>query len=98
MIYSAAMNDITPPEVLTQHSVTIIRPGKDYANFFENMVENLSFIQQLAQSVTPPRLVVDQRQVKFINGPLIHCGSEASGFHLPTRAIGTFFPATKQHK
>ncbi len=72
MIYSAAMNDITPPEVLTQHSVTIIRPGEDYANFFENMVDNLSFIQQLAQSVTPPRLVVDLRQVKFINGPLIH--------------------------
>ncbi len=25
--------------------------GEDYANFFENMLDNLTFIQQLAQSV-----------------------------------------------
>ena len=60
------MHDITPPEVLRQNSVTIIRLGEDYASLYENMLENLSFIQQLAQSATPPYIVVDLRHVKFI--------------------------------
>jgi anti-anti-sigma factor len=71
MNYSDAMKDITPPEVLNQNSVTIVRLGEDYANFFENMLDNLSFIQQLAQSVTPPRLVVDLRHVKFIGSAFL---------------------------
>lgn len=65
------MHDITPPEVLLQNSVTIIRLGEDYASLYENMLENLSFIQQLAQSATPPCLVVDLRHVKFIGSAFL---------------------------
>ena len=65
------MHDITPPEVLRQNSVTIIRLGEDYASLYENMLENLSFIQQLAQSATPPYIVVDLRHVKFIGSAFL---------------------------
>lgn len=65
------MNDTKPPEVLNQQSVTIIRPGADYASFFENMLENLAFIPQLAQSITPPLLVIDLRHVKYIGSAVL---------------------------
>ena len=65
------MHDITPPEVLRQNSVTIIRLGEDYASLYENMLENLSFIKQLAQSATPPYIVVDLRHVKFIGSAFL---------------------------
>lgn len=65
------MNDTKPPEVLNQQSVTIIRLGEDYASFFENMLEHLSFIIPLAQSVTPPRLVVDLQHVKYIGSAFL---------------------------
>ena len=65
------MHDITPPEVLRQNSVTIIRLGEDYASLYENMLENLSFIQQLAQSATHPYIVVDLRHVKFIGSAFL---------------------------
>lgn len=65
------MSDTTPPEVLNQKSVTIIRLGEDHASSFGSRLEDLSFIQQLAQSVTPPRLVVDLRQVKYMGSAFI---------------------------
>ncbi len=37
-------------------------------------------------------------QFQFKSMARLFTGIEASGFHLPTRAIGRFFPATKQHK
>ena len=65
------MKDPNPPEILNQQSVTIIRLGEDYASSFGNLLEDLAFIQQLAQSVTPPRLVVDLTNVKFIGSAFI---------------------------
>ena len=65
------MSDATPPEVLTLQSVTIIRLGEDCASFFENMLEKLSFAPQLAQSVTPPRLVIDLQHVRYIGSAFL---------------------------
>ena len=65
------MQDIAPPEILKQNSVTIIRFGKDYANFYENMLGNLSFIKHLAETATPPRLVIEMQHVKFIGSAFL---------------------------
>ncbi len=65
------MHDITPPEVLRQNSVTIIRPGENYASLYEKMLENLTCIQQLSQFATPPYIVVDLQHVKFIGSAFL---------------------------
>ncbi len=65
------MNEIAPPELLNVDGVTIVRPGQDYAHLYENMLEHLAIIQQLAVSVTPPHLVVDLRNVKFIGSAFL---------------------------
>jgi anti-anti-sigma factor len=65
------MQGISPPEVLNQDSVTIVRLGADYANFYENLLPNLSFMQPLAQSINPPRLVVDMQHVKFVGSAFL---------------------------
>ena len=68
---SANMQGIAPPEVLNQDSVTVVRLGEDYANFYENMLPNLSFMQPLAASISPPRLVVDMQHVKFVGSAFL---------------------------
>lgn len=65
------MKDIAPPEVLNQRSVTIVRLGEDYESIYENMLDSLSFLDQLAESVTPPRLVLDMQRVKFIGSAFL---------------------------
>ncbi|MDA1231866.1 MAG: STAS domain-containing protein [Planctomycetota bacterium] len=65
------MNNIAPPEIMHERSVTIIRLGEDYANFYENLLENLASVEQLARTVTPPRVVVDMQCVKFIGSAFI---------------------------
>lgn len=65
------MHNIAPPEIVHERSVTIIRLGEDYANFYENLLENLSSVDQLAGTVTPPRIVVDMQCEKFIGSAFI---------------------------
>jgi anti-anti-sigma factor len=65
------MKDIAPPEVLNQSTVTIIRLGADYESIYENMLGSLAFLDQLAESITPPRLVIDMKNVKFIGSAFL---------------------------
>lgn len=65
------MQGISPPEVLNQDSVTIVRLGPDYSNFYENLLPNLSFMQPLAESILPPRLIVDMQHVKFVGSAFL---------------------------
>jgi len=67
----AIMQGISPPEVLNQDSVTVVRLGADYANFYENLLPHLSFMQPLAESINPPRLVVDMQHVKFVGSAFL---------------------------
>jgi anti-sigma B factor antagonist len=63
------MKDIAPPEVLNQRSVTIVRLGEDYEIIYENMLGSLPFLDQLAESVTPPCIVM--QHVKFIGSAFL---------------------------
>ena len=65
------MNNIAPPEIVRERSITIVRLGEDYASLYENLLGNLSSIDQLAATVTPPRLVIDMQCVKFIGSAFI---------------------------
>ncbi len=62
---------ILPPEIQQVHGVTVICPGEDYANLYESLLENLSIATQLAQTITPPRMVMDLRHVKFVGSAFL---------------------------
>lgn len=65
------MNSIAPPEVLHINGVTIVRPGADYSNLFESLLDRLAIVQDLAASVNPPRLLMDMQHVRFIGSAFL---------------------------
>ncbi len=60
-----------PPEIQQVQGVTVICLGEDYANLYESLLENLSIATQLAQTITPPRMVMDLRNVKFVGSAFL---------------------------
>ena len=48
-----------------------IRLGENFASLYQSMLESLTFFQQLAESVTPPCLIVNLRHVKFIGSAFL---------------------------
>ena len=60
------MSTVPPPEVTKIGAVTVIRPGKDFESLYGHMMEQLAPSLQLAESVDPPLLIMDLRNVKYI--------------------------------
>ena len=58
-------------EVLNINGITVIRPGTDLANLFEAQLEHIAVISTLAESVSPPRLIVDLQHVKVVGSAFL---------------------------
>ncbi len=65
------MTTPTPPEVFTINSVTVVRPGADFSNLYESLLDNLELSTGMAQSLPAPLLVVDMQHVKFIGSAFL---------------------------
>ena len=65
------MNTPTAPEILTLDSVTIVRPGSDFSNLYESLLDNLGLTTELAQTLPAPLRVVDMQHVKFIGSAFL---------------------------
>ena len=65
------MTPPTPPEVFTINSVTVVRPGADFSNLYESLLDNLELSTEMAQSLPAPLLVVDMQHVKFIGSAFL---------------------------
>lgn len=65
------MTTVTPPEVVRIREVTVIRPGADFASLYGQMMDHLEPSLKLADSVNPPRLIIDLRHVKFIGSAFL---------------------------
>ena len=60
------MNTLTPPKILRIGVVTLIRPGVEFASMYGHMLDHLGPSLELAESATPPLIVMDLQHVKFI--------------------------------
>ena len=58
-------------EVLNINGITVIRPGTDLANLFEAQLEHIAVISTLAESASPPRLIVDLQHVKVVGSAFL---------------------------
>lgn len=59
------------PEVLKIGNVTIVRPGADFSNLYESLLDQLGLTTEMAQTLSPPLLVVDMQHVKFIGSAFL---------------------------
>lgn len=77
------MLHIEPPAVLRERSVTVIAPGPEYENIYENMLPRFDGLLEVASNAQPPLLIVDLRHTKLI-------GSAFLGFllRLSNRVLG----------
>ncbi len=49
----------------------IQRPGADFSNLYEGLLDNLGLTTDLAQTLSSPHLVVDMQNVKFIGSAFL---------------------------
>ena len=59
------------PEILTINSVTVVRPGPDFSNLYENLLDSLGLMPQLVETLSSPLLVVDMQNVRFIGSAFL---------------------------
>lgn len=69
------MLDLPPPEVLRVGDVTVAAPGPEYEHIYENMLESLEGLLEVAATAEPPLLLVDLGHTR-------HVGSAFLGFLL----------------
>ncbi len=65
------MSAITPPEISNVQGVTIVKPGPDFSNLYESLLQHLSIVTALAESITPPRLLLDLEHVRFVGSAFL---------------------------
>jgi anti-anti-sigma regulatory factor len=71
LLESPVMPESAPVEVLSVEGLTVVRPSPAIANLFEAQLEHLVIVTTLAESVTPPRLIVDLQHVKIIGSAFL---------------------------
>lgn len=67
------MLDIPPPEVLRAGNVTVVAPGPAYEHIYENMLDSVEYLIEVAATADPPLLLVDLGHTR-------HVGSAFLGF------------------
>ncbi|MEQ9406071.1 MAG: STAS domain-containing protein [Fuerstiella sp.] len=65
------MERIKPPAVRFVDGVFVIEPGDDYSHLHKNVLEHLTLLPLLAESIQPPLLVLDMKPVQFIGSAAI---------------------------
>lgn len=65
------MENSPPPSVSFADGVFVITLGPEYFHLHENMLENLALLPLLADSIVPPRMLIDMAPVQFIGSALI---------------------------
>ncbi|MCP4783204.1 MAG: STAS domain-containing protein [Fuerstiella sp.] len=65
------MENSLPPSVSFADGVFVITLGPEYSHLHENMLDNLALLPMLADSIVPPRMVIDMAPVQFIGSALI---------------------------
>lgn len=65
------MSQSAPPEILQVNGVTVVRPGSEYSNLYEGLLENFNLVKQLAEAIQPPRMILDLRNVKFVGSAFL---------------------------
>jgi hypothetical protein len=48
------MLDIPPPEVLRAGNVTVVAPGPAYEHIYENMLDSVEYLIEVAATAAPP--------------------------------------------
>ncbi len=83
------MNTLTPPQILRIGAVTLIRPGVDFASLYGHMMDQLVPCLELAESATPPLVVMDLQHVKFVGSAFLGRMVQAHKI-ISARASGRF--------
>lgn len=65
------MSQSAPPEILQVNGVTVVRPGSEYSNLYESLLENFNLVKQLAEAIQPPRMILDLQNVKFVGSAFL---------------------------
>lgn len=65
------MTTVNPPEVSVVNSVTVICPGTDFSNLYESLIDHLGMSPQFLEELSPPKLLIDMRNVKFIGSAFL---------------------------
>lgn len=65
------MTTPTVPRIYTQRDVFIVELGTEYSHLYESLLDGLTILPLLAESVDQPRLVIDMKNVKFIGSAVI---------------------------
>lgn len=65
------MSQSTPPEILQVNGVTVVRPGSEYSNLYESLLENFGLVKQLAEAIQPPQMIMDLQNVKFVGSAFL---------------------------
>ena len=65
------MTAVNPPEMSVVNSVTVISPGTDFSNLYESLIDQLGMSPQFLEQLTPPKLLLDMKHVKFVGSAFL---------------------------
>ena len=65
------MADDDQIQVSVEQGITVVRLGTDFASIYESDLSRLSHIRELANSVTPARIVLDLANTRYFGSAFI---------------------------
>lgn len=65
------MTQVPKIDIATEEGVTIVRLGPEYSSLYEGVLSELKHLIELAETVMPPRLVLDLGNTKYFGSAFI---------------------------